>query len=92
MLNGSIPILYRTIAFDAVPQSDLLLFPAHWVFVGGGQTLDGDVVDDVQLVSLDPVNHPIPSCLMNLRPMQGMPIMQAHCALAKLAMRNLKYQ
>ncbi len=28
---------------------------------------DNDWIDDVELISLDPVNHPVPECLRRLR-------------------------
>ena len=39
----------------------------HWVLVVGGQGADG-VTGTVDLVSLDPLNHPVPECLRNRNP------------------------
>ena len=39
----------------------------HWVLVVGGQINSGST-DIVDLVSLDPVNHPVPSCLRTRNP------------------------
>ncbi len=38
--------------------------PGHWAMVVGGYV--GGELDDVELISLDPVNHPVPECLKQL--------------------------
>ncbi len=37
----------------------------HWVMVVGGYD-SADDLDEVELVSLDPISHPVPDCLQRL--------------------------
>ncbi len=36
--------------------------------VVGGYNITEDKLDQVELISLDPENHPVPNCLRNLGP------------------------
>ena len=53
----------------------MLLFSALLYMVIGGYNFDFGDLTDVELVSLDPDNNPVPPCLINLKkfpvPIQG---------------------
>ncbi len=40
------------------------MLPAHWAMVVGGY--NQNTLNIVELISLDPVNHPVPDCLKQL--------------------------
>jgi hypothetical protein len=44
----------------------LLILPDQFLIVIGGITENGDISRAVDLVSLDPINHPVPARLQNL--------------------------
>ena len=38
----------------------------YFIMTIGGETTNGDVLDDVELVPVDPIFHPVPDCLTQL--------------------------
>ena len=44
-----------------------MFLSGHWIMVVGGYTGFGNV-DTVDLISLDPVNHPVSECLKDRNP------------------------